>query len=406
MYPIANASSFDALVVGRGAVGAATALGLARAGLRVGMVAPGAPEPAPHPGPDDWDPRVFALSPASRGLLQQLRVWDALDARRVAPVYDMRIWPDSRADAPQLHFGAYEACVEALAWIVEGANLSSALERALSFAGVALIDGSVAAVDTAGGREAVVTLDGGGLLRARLVVGADGARSPLRGLLGIAATRRDYPQQAVVANFATERPHRDCAFQWFGAHGILALLPLPGDRCSIVWSAPAPLADTLAGLPAEAFAQRVAEQSNHALGALRLITPQQVFPLRLIRVDRVAAPRAVLVGDAAHVVHPLSGQGMNLGFGDVRALLDVIAAREPFRDLGDPLLLRRYERARREAVATMRLTTDGLQRLFDPESEPGLPALMKPLVGAREIGWRLVESSPWLKRRLIAHAAS
>jgi 2-polyprenyl-6-methoxyphenol hydroxylase-like FAD-dependent oxidoreductase len=125
-------------------------------------------------------------------------------------------------------------------------------------------------------------------------------------------------------------------------------------------------------------------------------------------VERTIAPRAALIGDAAHVVHPLSGQGMNLGFGDVQALVDAVAAREPFRDPGDLLLLRRYERARREAVATMRLTTDGLQRLFD-EGSPlplPLPGLLRPLVGARELGWRLVESSPWLKRRLIAHAAS
>ncbi len=112
----------------------------------------------------------------------------------------------------------------------------------------------------------------------------------------------------------------------------------------------------------------------------------------------------MLIGDAAHVVHPLAGQGMNLGFGDVKALLDVLRGREPFRDLGDPLLLRRYERARREAIAAMRLTTDGLQRLFDPA--PARPGLLEPLVGMREIGWRLAASSSWLKRRLIAHAAS
>jgi 2-polyprenyl-6-methoxyphenol hydroxylase-like FAD-dependent oxidoreductase len=123
-------------------------------------------------------------------------------------------------------------------------------------------------------------------------------------------------------------------------------------------------------------------------------------------VERTIAPRAVLVGDAAHVVHPLSGQGMNLGFGDVQALVDAVGAREPFRDPGDRLLLRRYERARREAVATMRLTTDGLQRLFDDGAGLPLPGLLRPLVGARELGWRMVASSSWLRRRLIAHAAS
>ena len=398
----ASDSVLDAVVVGRGAVGAAVALGLAQAGIRTAVVAPADEAPAD----DGWDPRVFALSPATRTLLARLRAWDAMDASRIAPVYDMRVYPDARSGAPELHFGAYEACLDALAWIVEGRNLQSALDRALGFCGAVRIDARVDAIDNAGPGPATLALDDGSELRARLVVGADGARSPLRDMLGLEARERDYPQHAVVANFETERPHRDCAYQWFGAHGILALLPLPGQRCSIVWSAPVPLASSLVELDGQALADRVAETSLDTLGQLRCITPAQVFPLRLVEVPKTVAPRVVLVGDAAHQVHPLSGQGMNLGMGDVGALLDVVAAREPFRDLGDPLLLRRYERARAQAVATMRFTTDGLQRLFDPDLEPALPALVRPLVGARELGWRLVASSPWLKRRLIAHAAS
>ena len=394
---------FDVAVIGRGAVGAATALGLARAGLRVAAVGP-VVEGAVG-GPDAWDPRVYAISPASRALLQRLRVWDALDHGRIEPVYDMRVWPDTRASAPELHFSAYEACVDALAWIVEGQILAGALSRGLSFAGVEVVEGAVAGLD-AEGPVAAVKLAQGRALTARLVVAADGARSKVRSLLGVGVTEREYPQSAVVANFETSQPHRDCALQWFGPHGILAMLPLPGDRCSIVWSAPTAIADTLVDLPAEAFADRVAELSSGRLGALRLITPPQRFPLRLIRVERFVGRRAVLVGDAAHGVHPLSGQGMNLGFGDVAALLAAVEGRESFRDLGDPLLLRRYERARREPVATMQFATDSLQRLFDPDSELGLPAPLRPLAGLREAGWKFVASSPWLKRRLITHAAS
>lgn len=405
MYEVSAVSSFDALVIGRGAVGAAAALGLAQCGMRVGIVAPASTQASAARDADQWDPRVFALSPGSRALLQGLRVWDALDAARIAPVYDMRIYPSARAGAPELHFCAYEACVEALAWIVENDNLMSGLDRALRFAGVIGMDAALASVDTETRGGATVTLEDGRTLQAKLVIGADGARSPLRSLLGIEASERDYPQRAVVANFATSLPHRDCAWQWFGEHGILALLPLPGDRCSIVWSAPLAHADTLMQLDAEALARRVTELSHRALGDLRLITPAQTFPLRLIEVERCVAHRVALVGDAAHVVHPLAGQGMNLGFGDVQVLLDTVRQRESFRDPGDLMLLRRYERARREPVATMRLATDGLQRLFDAGSEPALPALMRPLIGAREFGWRLVESSSWLKRRLIAHAA-
>jgi 2-polyprenylphenol 6-hydroxylase len=403
MNRVPSGSSFDALVVGRGAVGSAAALGFAQAGLRCALVAPAASPPAAQP--DEWDARVFALSPASRQLLQRLRAWDAFDTARVAPVYDMRVYPDARVGAPELHFGAYEACVEALNWIVEGSNLQSALDRALSFSGVAGVDGRVESIETSDPAAAVVTLGDGRALRARLVVAADGANSPLREMLGIDASVREYPQHAIVANFATSRPHRDCAYQWFGAHGILALLPLPGQRCSIVWSAPPPLADSLRSASARDLADRVEQVSLGVLGRLECITPAQSFPLRLIRVARATAPRVALVGDAAHAVHPLSGQGMNLGFGDVDALLCAVGARESFRDVGDPLLLRRYERARAEAVATMRLTTDGLQRLFDPDLEPALPVLVRPLVGLRELGWRLVDSSHWLKRRLIAHAA-
>ena len=406
MYRTTTDGAFDALVIGRGAIGASAALGLARAGLRVGLVGPAQSPARTPPSPDRWDPRVFAISPASRAMLERLRVWDALDAARVAPVYDMRIYPSARPGAPELHFGAYEACVDALAWIVEGENLSGALERALSFAGVVPVDGEVEAVDVSAPADAAVTLAGGRTLRAKLLVGADGARSPLRSMLGIAASERAYPQRAVVANFETGLPHRDCAWQWFGDHGILALLPLPGQRCSIVWSAPEALADELLALDEKAFAERVGQASWNVLGGMRTITPPQAFPLRLIEVDRTIGPRAVLVGDAAHVVHPLSGQGMNLGFGDVQALIDAVGAREPFRDPGDRLLLRRYERARREAVATMRLTTDSLQRLFDDGAGLPLPGLLRPLVGARELGWRMVASSSWLRRRLIAHAAS
>lgn len=406
MHRTPTGNVHDVLVVGRGAVGSATALGLAQAGLSVGLVAPAAPVGgAPVAGADDWDARVFALSPASRQLLQRLRAWDALDMTRVAPVYDMRVYPAGRADAPELHFGAYEACVEALNWIVEGSNLQAALDRALSFSSVVTVGGRVDAIDASGPEAATVILDDGRVLRARLVVAADGANSRLRSMLGVEANVHAYPQHAVVANFSCERPHRDCAYQWFGEHGILALLPLPGHRCSIVWSAQPSLADSLTAASARDLADRVEAVSQGVLGRLECITPAQSFPLRLIRVDRAIASRVALVGDAAHAVHPLSGQGMNLGFGDVSALLEAVTGREPFRDLADPLLLRRYERARAEAVATMRLTTDGLQRLFDPDLAPSLPPVVRPLVGLRELGWRLVQKSPWIKRQLITHAA-
>jgi len=206
MYALSTATSFDALVVGRGAIGAAAALGLSRLGLKIAIVSPVAETSAADA---QWDSRIFALSPATRALLQQLRVWDAIYASRIAPVFDMRVFPSSRPGAPELHFSAYESNVEALAWIVEHHNLSAALDRALGFANVAILDGVVDSFDVRP-HGASVTLQDGRQLQARLLVGADGAASALRELAGMQSTVRDYPQTAVVANFDTSLPHRDC----------------------------------------------------------------------------------------------------------------------------------------------------------------------------------------------------
>jgi ubiquinone biosynthesis UbiH/UbiF/VisC/COQ6 family hydroxylase len=399
----ARVSTFDVVVAGRGAVGAAAALGLAQAGMKVGWVGPAS---RPAPATDDWDARVFALSPATRDLLRSLRVWDAMPAERIAPVYDMRVYAGPGADAPELHLDAYTGHVDALAWIVENRSIVRTLDDALRFTGVTSIDDTVGGlrVEGAGPQGTVVLeLGSGRSVAARLVVAADGADSTLRALAGIEPRVRDYGQRGVVANFDTSLPHGDTAYQWFGPElGILALLPLPSDspergRASMVWSAPDALADELLALSPEALAERVAQATHGTLGRMTTITPAQAFPLRLIKVPRLIAPRMVLVGDAAHAMHPLAGQGMNVGFGDVAELLSVLRGRESYRDLGDPLLWRRYERARREAVSLMQDATDGLQRAFGP-----LPA---PLVGLRDLGWRVVARSDWLRRRMVSQAA-
>jgi 2-octaprenylphenol hydroxylase len=399
-----DARSFDVVVAGRGAIGAAAALGLAQAGLRVGWVGP-VLQASAGPAPD-WDSRVFALSPGTRSLLRMLRVWDALPAERIAPVYDMRVYAGAQADAPELHLDAYTGCVDALAWIVENRVLMRTLEDALRYSGVTAIDDAVAAFRVEGtGLAGRVRLElgSGRTLEARLSLAADGAQSTLRTLAGIEPRVHDYGQRGVVANFDTARPHGDTAFQWFGPElGVLALLPLPAGhpergRVSMVWSAPEALAAELMALSPEALAARVGQASHEVLGGLVALGAAQAFPLRLVKVPRLIGPRLVLVGDAAHAMHPLAGQGMNVGFGDVAQVLSVLQGRESFRDLGDPLLWRRYERARREAVSLMQDATDGLQRAFGD-----LPG---PLVGLRDLGWRTVARSDWLRRRMIAQAA-
>jgi len=439
------ASVFDVAVVGRAAVGLATGLALARAGLRVAMVGPDAPgaetarsapgQPgaagfvvaSPHAA-GDWDNRVFALSPSSRALLDALGAWQAMDADRIAPVHDMRIWPDaagahsSPLEPKALHFSAWQARIDALAWIVENRNLTRALAQACRFAGFATFDSPLSALDLEGDPGAArLVLGDGRTLKTRLVVGADGANSRVRELAGITGSLTDYPQRAVVANFDTTLPHRDCAYQWFGEHGILALLPLPiggahagapaavssaapAGRCSIVWSAPHSLADELLALEPAELASRVEAVSGGMLGQMTPIGPAAGWPLRLGKVDSLVAHRVALVGDAAHVVHPLAGQGMNLGFGDVQALADTMRGREAPRDPGERLLLRRYERSRAEPVLAMRLATDGLQKLFDPGSALSQGPFGAPLAALRGLGWQAVASSGLLRRLLVSQA--
>lgn len=391
---------FDVVVAGRGVVGLAAALALARQSMRVALVGPATPSQALESPAhdDDWDSRIFALSPASRALLRRLRAWDALPGGRVAPVYDMRVFDG--AGAP-LHFGAYDSGVEALAWIVENRALVRALEPALGYADVTAVDATIESVRIEA-EAARLDLSDGSALSCALLVGADGARSTVRAQCGLAAEPVPYDQTAVVANFRVARPHLDTAYQWFGAAGILALLPLPSDasgrfRVSMVWSVPHERAAELAALDGRALAERVAEASAGLLGRMETITPAQRHPLHVLSLARTTAPRVALVGDAAHLIHPLAGQGMNVGLGDVAELARVLGAREPGRDPGDALLLRRYGRGRREAVDAMRLVTDGLHRLYYRD----VPA---PLAWARDIGWWLLERSGPLKRRLIGQA--
>jgi ubiquinone biosynthesis UbiH/UbiF/VisC/COQ6 family hydroxylase len=242
----------------------------------------------------------------------------------------------------------------------------------------------------------LLDLADGTRIAAGLVVGADGAGSAVRAAAGINVELKPYGQTAVVSNFRCERPHLNTAWQWFTAEGVVALLPLSGERVSLVWSAPDALAATLRTLAADAFAERVNERSARALGALAPIGAIHAFPLRRLTVQRLVGPSLALVGDAAHVVHPLAGQGLNLGLQDVDALLRAIGAREAVRAIGDPIVLRRYERARAEPIGLMRVTTDGLARLF---------AVDDPLVRrARNAGMGLVNRVKPLKSRLIRQA--
>ena len=378
-------------IVGAGLVGASLAAALGRAGLEVALVEPSPPAP---PG-DEWDGRIYAISPASCEFLGELAVWSSLDATRIQPVGRMAIFGD--APGSRLEFCAYDAGVAALAFIVESGRLAHALwERIARLENVRRIAPARCARLEADATGATLGLEGGGTIRAELVVGADGAQSWVRQAAGVAARTAGYGQLGVVANFATAAPHDATAFQWFREDGVLAYLPLPGNRMSMVWSIAEVHGRSLAGLAAHELCRRVGEAGRTVLGNLELITPAQAFPLQRMTAESMIAPRVALVGDAAHVVHPLAGQGVNLGFGDAAALAQTLARREPFRSCGDRTVLRRYERARAEAILAVRSVTDGLARLF---ALPG-PAAAR----VRNLGLNLTDRSALVKNLLIAHA--
>lgn len=382
--------TFDVAVVGGGLVGKTAALALTQSGYKTALLA----QPAtPRPADLAFDTRVYALSSSSQALLERLRVWQALDHSRLAPVFDMRVYGDAHAE---LHFSAYQASVPQLAWIAESSLVEASLDAALRFQpNLTWFDARAQGFDVRDDA-AVLTLSSGQVLEADLIVGADGAHSWVRSQMGAKIERRDYRQTGVVANFKASLPHRETAYQWFHEGEIVALLPLPDGHVSLVWSAHTAHADELLALDSAQLAAEVERVSHGQVGTLDCVTPAAGFPLALQTVDKLIAPRVALVGDAAHLIHPLAGQGMNLGLRDVAALADAIAGKESFRNLGDTVLLRRYERSRREDIRALMVATDGLQRLF---AVPG--SLAK---AVRNAGMAFVGAQPLVKRWLVSAA--
>ena len=347
----------DVVIVGGGLAGASLAAALAQSGLRLALIERKAP---PAPGPE-WDSRVYSLTPASTAFLHDLGAWERMEAGRVAPIYEMHVFGDDGRS--RLDFSAYEAGVPELATTVESARLHYALwqglqrQRNLSLLCPAAPSGLVRRRD-----EVEIGLSDGGAVFAKLAVGADGADSWLRRAAGIESTTDSYGQRGIVANFSCGRTHRGAAYQWFRSDGVLAFLPLPDQRISIVWSTSDDHAGELLALPPAEFCRRVGTASGEVLGRLELITSPAAFPLNRLSVRGMIQSRIALVGDAAHVVHPLAGQGINLGFGDALSLAALLGGA---RDPGDRLLLRRFERSRAEDILALRWVTDGLFRLFD-----------------------------------------
>ena len=367
---------YDVIVVGAGPVGAALArlLVLPRPGEIPRVALLDARMPAARSSRSGVDLRGAAISRASQRVLQAAGAWAGVAARRLSPYREMRVWDATTSawSAAALHFDSAELGEPDLGHIVEVDLIRAALLEVLaSDATVEFIAPvSVAALETAGDIAAVGLADGG-RLTARLVVGADGAHSRIRELAGIEVRGWDYQQTAVVTHISTEKPHRETAWQRFLPTGPLAFLPLADGRCSIVWSTTTEQAEALLETPEEDFHAAVSEASDCVLGQVTGSAERLCFPLRLQHAQRYTQKRVALVGDAAHTVHPLAGQGLNLGLLDAAALSEVILdAVAAGMDPGDVRVLRRYERWRKGENLAAMAAFDGLHRLFGTGAGP------------------------------------
>jgi len=392
---------FDVVVIGAGVVGATMAalLGarrLAAAG-RVALITDAAGA-SPATSADDWDLRVFALSRASQRLLRLCGIWQRLPQSRLNAYERMCVWDASGSPggSGSLTFDCAEIGEPNLGFIVEGRALTSASVQSAGASGAVLIEGAVQTlrVDE---REARIRLEDGRDFAAKLLIAADGVASKSRELLGIETAGHAYHQDALVAHVRTAQSHRNTAWQRFLPTGPLAFLPLPDGRSSIVWSVAREEARHLRSLDAGAFAAALETASAAALGAIELTTPVASFPLQLkVAVDYVRT-RAVLLGDAGHAVHPLAGQGLNLGLMDSASLADALApARGDAERLGEPRLLRSYERRRKSENLLAATALDALERLFS-SSNPFIERL-------RGAGLGTVGRLPMLKRALALRA--
>ena len=366
--------ALDVLVRGDGIVGRSLALALAHQGLDVGLTLPRAAVPA-------TDVRCYALTPASVRLCQELKVWDGLGPEDVTPVTEMRVHGDDLG-AEALRLTAWQQGVSELAFIVDAAALHRVLGDACRYA---------PQLRRADDDEP-----------AALVALCEGKQSEARAALGVHMVRHSYDQTAIAARLTSTEAHNGVAWQWFSGSDVLALLPLdsprPGASYALVWSLPAQRAQTLQGLDAPDFIRELQAAVDTGDGpvGLALASERAAWPLTLATASATSGQGWVLLGDAAHVVHPLAGQGLNLGLADVAALVRVLSEREPWRALGDARLLRRYSRARALPTWEMGRLTDGLLHLFASQS-----SVMREL---RNRGLTLVNHLPGVKRALIARA--
>lgn len=383
--------TYDVVIVGAGIVGAALAVALRDSGLRLALVEPHPPSvPAA-----ELDTRIYAISPGSAAFLESLGVWQNLDPCRLGPVYAMDVRGDNAA---QFRFDAYHEGVPQLAWIIESNRIQYGLWAALQGqANLTLFTATRGRQLAWSASAAQLLLDDGNALTGQLMVAADGQQSWVRAQAGIVSRREDYQQFGVVANFTVTQPHRGIARQWFRADGVLAWLPLAGDAISMVWSTDAAHSQALLAASGEDLAGQVALAGGHSLGKLSRIGHAAAFPLSINRVASLVKPGLALIGDAAHGVHPLAGQGVNLGLRDAQTLAQVLLQRGG-ADCGELALLRRYERARLGDIGAIQSVTNGLHHLFASRN----PLLAKLRNRGMEVTNQISPLKSWLVRQALS----
>lgn len=385
--------TYDVIIVGAGMVGATLACALGNMRLNVAMVE--GQTPAVFDPHGDYDLRVSAITLASRTIFENVGAWPGMVAGRVSPMREMRVW-DGDGDA-RVDFDSAELGEPELGYIIENRVVAAGLwDRLRDLANVGILCPTSITELVLHDDAAEVTLSDGQTLRARLVVGADGARSRVRALAGIATRGWGYQQDAIVATVRTEQAHRQTAWQRFLPTGPLAFLPLVEPHlCSIVWSCTRPRGTELMALEDVVFLQELQAAFGEDLGRMEAIGPRAAFPLVLSHAERYVLPRLALIGDAAHTVHPLAGQGVNLGLGDAAVLAQVIdETRHAQRDIGALSALRRFERWRKGDNLAMLGVTDAFQQFFGGHAAAPL----------RNMGIRLFNRATPAKRWIMARA--
>ena len=378
----------DIVVVGAGLVGLAAAIAFAKQHKNVVLVDATNTQTKLS---KTWDERVYALTPATEVWLKQLGVWAMVDKNRVNDIHAMHIWNAETA----LMLADSDANLPKLGLIVENQNLMYALWQQIKVLGVTIVTEAKCVSLDITPHDVQLGLQGGIAITAKLIVAADGVNSWLRSQAHIGVNRKNFHQTAIVANFSAEKNHANIARQWFAAHDTLALLPLPSQHVSMVWSVSTQKAAQLLLLSADEMAQSVCRQSQGILGDLKLVSNTQSFKLQQQTATKLIADRVVLVGDAAHQIHPMAGQGVNLGFRDVMKLDELTTN---CQDVGDFNLLRKYERARIADIATMNTLTTSLDELF---------ASNKTLVRKVTIwGLQQLNKQATIKKLLIQQAAA